>query len=34
MGATGAMATYLSGTIHQRILKWVLVYEEWMDKDG
>ena len=27
-------ATYLSHAVHRRSMKWVLVYEEWMDKDG
>ena len=27
-------AAYLSRAVHRRSLKWGLVYEEWMDKDG
>ena len=27
-------AAYLSRAVHRRSLKWRLVYEEWMDKDG
>ena len=27
-------AACLSRAVHRRSLKWGLVYEEWMDKDG